>query len=443
MKDLTSGNIYKTFVFFAIPMVLSGILSQAYSLIDSIIAGKYLGTLGLAATGATSSLIAVVESMIWGYEMGFSIYIARLFGAKEYAKIKNAIYNITVLLFFITTIIGVAMILIHEYICEWLNIDVSIRSANFQYFAIIMGGLFPIMFNININFLMNSFGISNFPFYMSVVSGLLNVAGNIFTITVLDMGVAGVALATIVSSLVVMVCYILKLRSCFREMGVEKEKVKWGFQTIKDSLGYALPTTVQQMVVYIAGVIIAPFINGIGTMATVAYSVVSRVHAFTSNVAINAAKTLSNFASQCIGAKKYKMIKKGVRVGFIQSFLFMIPFLILSVIFAEELCGAFFRKGYTGEDFSSAVLFTRVYFPFIVFCAIGTVFHAFFRGVKAMNYLLVSYVFGAIVRIAATIYFVNIYAMEGVYIGWVISWILEAVYLVLIYFKGKWKPEQM
>ena len=91
MKKLTEGNIWKTFILFAIPMVLSGLLSQAYTMIDTMIAGHYLGEEGLAAVGATSSLITFISNLFAGYLVGFGMYLARLFGEGNYEKIRRRV----------------------------------------------------------------------------------------------------------------------------------------------------------------------------------------------------------------------------------------------------------------------------------------------------------------------------------------------------------------
>lgn len=442
MKDLTHGNIYKTFMLFAIPMILSGILSQAYGLIDSSIAGKYLGSSGLAATSATAALITVIESMFWGFESGFSIYIAKLFGGKEYKKIKSAVYNISLWIILLTTLIGVIMILSYGAISTLLQIDKSIDRDSFIYFSIICAGLGTLLFNVNGVFIMNAFGISQFPFYMSIISGVLNVLGNIFTVAVLKMGVAGIGISTVLSALIVSVCYIFKFKSCFRQMGVSDEKITFSFSSIKESLGYGIPVMSQQMIMYIAGLVITPAINGIGASATATYAVVLRVYNLSASVYQNSAKSLSNYTAQCMGAKKFKNIKKGVKVGFIQGILFLTPFLILSIVFAKEFCGMFFPANYSGDDLSSAITFTVVFLPFIIFSVVNNLFHAFFRSVKAMKYLVLSTAIGSVTRIIATVALVPNFEMNGVYIGWVISWIIEAVYVVVIYFSGKWKSEE-
>ena len=89
MKDMTKGNIYKTFLLFAVPLILSGVLSQSYGIIDTVVVGKLLNSNCLAAIGATSPFIQFFLCIFWGYVFGFSIYIANLFGAREYKKLKN------------------------------------------------------------------------------------------------------------------------------------------------------------------------------------------------------------------------------------------------------------------------------------------------------------------------------------------------------------------
>lgn len=99
MKDLTRGNIYKTFLLFAIPLMLSGLLSQAYSIVDTMIAGHFLGDAGLSAIGATADLINLASSTFWGINAGLGMLTASLFGAKDFVRMRNTLYS-TFLFFF-------------------------------------------------------------------------------------------------------------------------------------------------------------------------------------------------------------------------------------------------------------------------------------------------------------------------------------------------------
>ncbi len=443
MRDLTEGNIYKTFILFAIPMVLAGFLSQAYHIVNTIIAGRFLGEEGLAAIGATAALISLISSAFWGYGAGFSIYVARLFGAKEYKKIKSAIYSNCLVMLIAAVVIAAASIIFYKNIFDLLRIEEGLRYEAFLYFAICMVVLFPTTFNAIGVHIMNALGISTYPLYMSVVSTVMNIVGSIFAVAVLEMGVAGLAISTGLASVTITICYFCRIYKCFKEMKVEKEKVEIGLDIVKESIVYSVPTMAQQMIMYVASFAISPLVNGIGSAGVAAYTVVLRIYDINAGIYQNSAKTLSNFTAQCIGAKKYEKIKKGVRVGLLQGIVFVLPALLICSVFAEPIDNAFFPDGYVGEGFGLAVVFSRIYLPFILINLINNLFHSFFRGTKAMGFLMLSTLIGTVARISASYVLANIWGMHGVYAGWVISWAVEAIFAVSVYISGKWKPLEM
>ncbi len=444
MEDLTRGNIYKTFILFALPMVLAGLLSQTYSIVNTIIAGKLIGEVGLASLGATAPLIDMISSLFWGYGVGMSVYIAKLFGAKQYIKIKETIFVFFFTVFIATTLICVTMILFNKPLFDLLNIDNSIRKDALDYFTVYMIGFFIIIFNSVSIFFINAFGIGNFPLYMSIISTVLTITGNILSITLFDLGVVGLALSTVLAGVAVFVMYLFKYRSIFKEMGVHKEKTRLRFGILKESLSYSGAATVQQMIIYAAPFIISPYINAIGSYATAAYTVVSRIFSIVAAVYQNSARTVSNYAAQCMGAKKYTKIKKSVYVGFVQGVVFIAPFLALFVFAARPVCLMFFKDGSAGESLNSAVVFSTFYLPFVLFNVINNLFHSFFRGVNAPSCLVYSTLLGCISKVLSTIYFINCgYEMNGVYMGWVVSWIIESLFVIYIFYSGKWKPIEM
>ena len=128
MKNLTSGNIYKNFILFAIPMVLAALLSQAYNTIDTIIAGKFLGESGIAAVGATSAFITFVSSIFWGFGTGLSVYVAKLFGALEYRKLRDDIYSNVILLVAVEVVVSGLILLLRKQIYELLKVSIALLS---------------------------------------------------------------------------------------------------------------------------------------------------------------------------------------------------------------------------------------------------------------------------------------------------------------------------
>ena len=217
MKNLTEGNIYKTFLLFAVPLILSGILTQAHNTIDSMIAGKYLGESGLAAIGGTSSYVTLVSALLWGYGMGAAIHTAMLFAAKDYGKLKVYLYNNIFAFLCINIVITVFSFVFKEAIFEFLKLDPEIIADASVYYYIICAGLIITSLNTMGVLTMHALGISGFPLKVSVVSAVLNIAGNVFSIVILKTGVAGVAVSTLVAAAVANICYAVKIKKCFEK----------------------------------------------------------------------------------------------------------------------------------------------------------------------------------------------------------------------------------
>ena len=439
MKDLSQGNIYKTFFLFGLPLVLSGVLSQTYHIVDTSIAGKFFGETGLAAIGATAPLITFISSLFWGYGVGFGSYIGRLFGAGEYGKIKSAIYSTYSFMCFICLLMSASLIAFHEPIFDFLKIEESLRGAAFEYFLFYILGLPIIVLSFNGVYMMNAFGIGGYPFFMSMISAVLNIVGNIFTITVLGWGLKGLSISTVFAAFIVDIGYFIKLRKCFREMGAN-EKPKIALSALRESLPFALPNMAQQMVMYFSSFLISPLVNGIGPSASASYSVVSRIYDLNASVYQNSARAIANYSSQCVGHKKYAAIKKGVFVGLLQGIAFVTPFILVCCIFPEPICSLFLKADADTQTISYSYAFARYYLPFIYINLVCNLFHGLYRGVKATGHLFLTTLLGAFSRFIFSAALIPSLGMHGFYIGWVLSWVAEAIVCVLLFLWGKWNP---
>ncbi len=440
MKDLTKGNIYKTFFLFGLPLVLSGLLSQAYGIVDTAIAGKFFGDEGLAAMGATAPLITFISSVFWGLSSGFSIYIARLFSTKEYKKIKSAVYTMWLVMLIACICVTLLFITLRNPLFDLLKIEEGIRETAFAYFAVYMIGLFPIIMTVHGVHLFNAFGIGTFPFIMSLLSALVNVLGNVLSVVVFRMGIEGLALSSVVSAFSVCVCYFFKFRNCLKEIGVDKEKVKLGIKYIKNASPFALPNMFQQAVMYFASLAISPLVNGLGVSATASYSVVMRVYELNTSVYHNSTRASTNYAAQCAGQKEYSKIKKGVFVGLLQSVLLTTPFVLACVIFHEPVCSLFFKADADVLTKEYAYLFARQYLPFVYLQLVCNLFHGLFRGVKATGHLFATSFTGAAAQYLFVSLLIPSMGMSGFYLGWILSWAVEAVLCFVLFFLGGWNP---
>ncbi|MGN1052713.1 MAG: MATE family efflux transporter, partial [Candidatus Scatosoma sp.] len=298
MKDLTSQNVYKTFFLFGAPLVLSGLLAQAYGIIDTSVAGKLIGEEALAATGATSPLTTCLSSVFWGFGVGFSVYLARLFGEKQYSKIRSSVALSFVIQLIAAAVIAAVCLIFHEGIFKILNVDEAVKQEAFDYYVIYVTGLIFIVFNNTFLFILNAFGISLFQLYMSVLSTVLNIGGNILLVRC-GLGVKGLALASVISAVAVDVCYLIKLRCCYKEMGADKEKITFKGIRFCDSYAYSLPNMAQQTVMYLSSLLLSPMVNGMGKSASAAYAVALTLFNLIQAVYCNSSKALSNYAAQC------------------------------------------------------------------------------------------------------------------------------------------------
>lgn len=443
MKDLTEGNIYKAFLLFAIPLIISGFLSQAYTIIDTMIAGRILSSDALAAIGSTSALVDFLSAIFWGYGVGYSIYLARLFGAKDYKRLKKAIYVNYPLMMLVILLLSIIAIVLKNPIFDMLDIDYSIRDGASAYFTIYMLGFGFLLMNANGVYIMNALGSSSYPLFMSILSTVLHIAGNLFAVKVLNWGVGGIAASTVLSAAIVDLCYFIEIKKCLKIMGVDKCKIDFDLKPVKLALIYSVPAMLQQMLMYFATLMVSPLVNGIGSTASAAYVICMRIYSINSNVYQNSSKTVSNYIAQSMGAGKYGNIRRGIRAGFLQALVFVLPMLIFCVLNADWCCSIFLPANDRGAALETATVFVRFYMPFILFNMVNNLFHSFYRGVAAMNFLVVATLIGAASRIVATFIAVKFYAMNGVYIGWAISWIVECAFSILVYLSGAWKPKEV
>ncbi|MBQ7822168.1 MAG: MATE family efflux transporter [Clostridia bacterium] len=443
MKLLSSGNVYKNFIVMAIPLVLSGLLSQAFHMIDTIIVGKMIGENAVAALGATASLIEVVSSMFWGLGTGSALYIATLYGKGEKTRLVNTVKLTLWAYFLFALLVSAFLIIFYKPIFAFLKVDADIYTDAFIYYIIYVASLAVIVLNSCAGYIMHALGNSLFPLLMSILSSIANIAGNILLVAFTPLGVAGVAIATTVSATLTMIFYIFKFKKVFREFGYTGQKLFFDRLATKECLRYGLPCMLQQMSMYISSFAVSPMVNALGSSATAGYTVGMRVYSINSSVYQNSSKCVSNYSAQCMGEKKYGKINTGIKAGFLQATVLLLPFAFVCYIFPEQIASLFFKSGSSQESISIACMFAKYCLPFIIFGIFNNLFHSLFKGVKAMKSVLVSTITYTVVRIIASFLLSPGYGMPGIYTALSIAWIAEAIVISVIYFTGIWKSKAL
>ena len=213
VKDLTVGSPMKLILSFAVPMLLGFLFQQFYNMVDTIIVGKCLGVSSLAAVGSTGSINFMIIGFCTGACSGFAIPVAQKFGAGDYTGMRKFVANAgwlsAVFAVVMTTIVG----LLCMNILKWMNTPEDIIQGAYDYIFVIFLGI-PVTYLYNmLAGIIRSLGDSKTPVYFLLLSSLMNIGLDFFTILVLGMGVGGPALATVISQgISAVLCLIYMIR---------------------------------------------------------------------------------------------------------------------------------------------------------------------------------------------------------------------------------------
>ena len=442
-KNMTEGNIYRSFLIYSVPLLISSLLSQAYSSIDAVIAGKFISENALGAISATGSYDLLLFALFNGFAAGFGIYIAQQFGKGDFLSVKQDIISNGIFVSSLSLLLGIVSVIFRNSIMDYLKVDPLLREDAEIYFIIYALGYALPYVNMLLVQALYALGCTSFSLYVSFIAAMFKICGNLLSVLVLDAGVAGLAVCSVLSNLAATVCYLLLLRKVFKELKTERIKRIFQFTGIRHSLRYAVPAAVQQVAFHGVGLLIAPSVNALGAAATTAFNISTRLY----NIGTLSLWAVSNaftcYTSQCVGKGDHQKIPQGIKTGFLLNCLMMIPFAFLPAIFARPFTSIFFPAGVTGEAYEYAVRYASIYLPFIYVQLVGHVLHAYMRSLGSVNTVLGITIVCSIIRVASTIWLVPMLHLEGAFIGQIISWAIDAVISVFIVCRYFRTPEQL
>jgi putative MATE family efflux protein len=312
MQDFTTGHEGKLIFKFAAPMLIGNIFQQLFSVVDSIVVGKFIGKEALAAVGASFPVIFIMVSMIIGLVMGTTVVISQYFGAKDYVKVKRAIdtmYIYTIVIGIITTIIG---ILISEPILRLIDLPEEILPQAVLYLKIYLSGIL-IFFGFNgTSAVLRGLGDSKTPLYFLIIASIANIILVMLFVGVFKWGVAGAAYATLLANAIAFGLAIWWLNKTHKIIRIAIRGLHFDKETFQQSLRIGLPTGVQQTLVAMGAIALMDIVNKFGTDVIAGYSVASRLDSLALIPAMSFSQALSTFVGQNIGAKKPERIKAGL-----------------------------------------------------------------------------------------------------------------------------------
>ena len=437
-KDLTVGKPSTVLWKFCLPLFGSIIFQQLYNIADSWVAGKFISQNALAAVGNSYEITLIFIAFAFGCNMGCSVVVSQLFGAKEYGKMKTAVYTS---MFTSAVICGVLM-LVGLPGCDGLlgliNTPEEVFADSKLYLDIYIWGL-PFVFFYNIaTGVFSALGDSKTPFMFLAVSSLSNIGMDILFVEAFDMGVAGVAWATFlcqgVSCVLAVVVVMLRLQKISTDGKVEI----FSGALLKRFIVIAVPSTLQQSFISIGNITIQSVINGFGTDVMAGYSAAVKLN----NLVITSFTTLgngiSNFAAQNIGAGKLDRVKAGFTAGLKLVWLLCAPILALYFLWGRGLMG-FFLEEPTKLALDTGVIFLRILSPFYFVVSAKLVADGILRGAGQMRQFMIATFSDLILRVAlAYILSATALGATGIWCAWPIGWVVGTVLSLLFYRTKKW-----
>lgn len=313
--DMTQGSIWRHMVTFAVPVFLGQLFQQLYNTADSVIVGNFVGKDALAAVSSSGSLIFMMTGFFMGLSLGAGVIISRYFGAKDFESMSKAVHTNVAFGAICGLILTVLGVFLAPQMLIWMNTPEEILPLSTTYFRIyFFGSFFSLMYNTCMGIL-RAVGDSKTPLYYLIFSSVLNVVLDILFVGPFEMGVAGAAIATVISQAASSIMCFIKL---LRATGPEKvtlNKVHLDFPLLRQIAGQGIPSGIQNSIISIANVVVQSNINAFGAEAMAGCGSYSKIEGFVFLPITAFAAAITTFISQNLGAKQYDRAKQGARFG--------------------------------------------------------------------------------------------------------------------------------
>lgn len=444
--DLTQGSPAKRLFWFSLPLLLSVAFQQLYQMADTMIVGRFAATpeageLALAAVGASYPITQLFVAVATGLNIGTSVLVSQLFGAKRFLRMKTAISTAlltTSIAALLLTLIGT---LATSDIMAALKTPAAIFADGALYLRVyVFGLLFLFLYNVCTG-IFNAMGDSRTPLLLLILSSVVNVALDLVFVAVYHWGVAGVAWATFIAQGGAGALALVLLLRRTHSFDTGGHFLLFSPDMLRRLTHYALPSIAQQSFVSVGNVIIQYYVNLCGPTVIAGYSAAIKVNMFALACCMSFASGLSSYVAQNIGARKLDRIAPGLKAGAIYAVGLSLVFMAIYLPFSGRIVGLFLPAGSTSDVIAVSRQFLFIVVPFYVVVCIKFVCDSVLRGAGAMRPFMITTFSDLILRVILSIALFHVWKDVGIWMSWPIGWLLGAGLSVLFYKRGAWKKD--
>lgn len=380
--DMTTGNVVVHIIRFSIPLLLGNLFQQLYNTVDTWVVGNYVSNEAFSAVGAVSPIVNMLIGSFLGLASGAGVVISQYYGAGRTDKVQETVHTAMAMTLILTVFFTAVGIAITPFMLRFMNLHENAVDDATTYLTIYFSGMLGLMLYNMGSGILRAIGDSQRPFYFLVVCAVLNTVLDLVFVLGLHMGVAGVALATVLSqgvSAVLVIITLLRTDSCVK---LSITKLRLHFSILKKILLVGIPAALQMAVTAFSNVFVQSYINFFdkGLPAPdymsgwTAYLKIDQL-LFLPMQSIALATT--TFVGQNLGKGQVDRAKKGITMSVLISMSATAVMMIPVMIFAPHIVGFLNNKP---EVVSNGTMFLRVLTPFYLLCCFNQIYAAALRG---------------------------------------------------------------
>lgn len=432
-KDMTKGSPMRLILGFAVPLLFGLVFQQFYSMVDAVIVGHYLGVDSLAAVGATGSVNFLIIGFCMGVCNGFAIPIAQEFGAKHEGELKRFVANSVWLSIVFAVVITITVSLLCRPILQLMRTPANIINGSYDYIIIIFLGI-PVVFLYNMTAaILRSLGDSKTPVVFLVLAAVMNIFLDVFCIVILPMGVAGAAVATVVSQAVAGLACLIYMRKKFTILKLSREECRWNRNYVSRLCNMGIPMGLQYSITAIGSVILQSAVNGIDSNAVAAVTAGSKVSMLLVCPFDALGSTMATYGGQNVGAGDLDRVDRGLKDCTKLGFLYSLIALGAVFLFGKQLL-LLFLDAEEEQIIANAYYFMRISALFYFPLALVNIVRFLIQGMGFSKLAVFAGAFEMLARGLAGFLLVPVFGFVAVCLASPLAWIFADAFLIPAFF---------
>lgn len=429
MKEMTAGPSLPLIFNFTLPLLLGNVLQQTYSLVDAAIVGKFLGINALASVGASTSVVFLILGFCNGCCGGFAIPVAQKFGARDYLSMRRFVSVSLKLAAVMSVAVAVITSLLCAFILRSMQTPDNIFEGAYYYLLITFIGV-PCTFFYNLlSSIIRALGDSKTPFWFLLFATVLNIILDLFCILVLGWGVAGAAIATVVSQgLSALLCYRYMYRK-FDILRTTPSDRKFRTDLAKQLLSIGMPMGLQFSITAIGSIMLQSANNALGTACVAAFTAAMRIKMFFMCALDSLGMAMATYSGQNYGAGKPDRIWQGIKSAVLMMIIYIAVVDVIIWLWVEDFATLFIDSSET-EVLTYTARFLHINVCFFPLLGLLSVLRYSIQGAGYTKLAMFSGVSEMVARILVSVIAVPLWGFWGVCFGDPTAWLFANLFLV-------------